>query len=336
MGGYLLMDNQKRGFTLVELLVVIAIIGILIALLLPAVQAAREAARRMQCTNNLKQIGLAIHNFHDTWGNIPPMGTEDWGSENNDTNWGWPVYIMPFIEMDNVYEQLNISMGNNKNKYWPQRYSDEYTRLNDAVEDSALRSMMQQPVDAYLCPSAGSPPTNNDKPLPYRDGNGGHNLATSNYIGVNDEQGIRRRGPDGVFLWTRYDAPIDFGSVHDGLSNTFFIGERCWELHGNRVGAAVVYGFAGNQAGNNRQATRTGFFYVVGASWMPINASNGPNGYEHRTGFASNHPGGVNFALGDGSVRFCSETIHHNLDGPKNSTLEYLLSYKDGRNVGDW
>ncbi len=327
---------RPKAFTLVELLVVIAIIGILIALLLPAVQAAREAARRAQCTNNLKQIGLAIHNFHDSFKCIPPMGTEDRGDENIHGNWGWPMYIMSYMELQSTYDALNIRQGNTNNNYWPLRNAPPYNALDEAVTDSTLLTVMQTPISAFRCPSSTSPPLNEDKPIPYENGSGTRYLASMDYVGVNDEQGIRRQAPDGIFCWTRYDAPRNFASVTDGLSSTLFVGERCYELQGQRVGAAVVFGYAGNQDGDNEQATKTGFFYVVGAPWMPINSATGPNGYEHRVGFASNHPGGVNFLAGDGSVHFISETIDHNTDGDKNSTLEYLLSYKDGHVVGEW
>lgn len=330
--------RRRQAFTLVELLVVIAIIGILVALLLPAIQAAREAARRTQCVNNLKQVGLAIQNFHDTFGCVPPMGTEDRGSEDNDSNWGWPVYLMPYMELQNVYDQLHIQQGthNKASRNWPIITGAGYNTLNDAIANPELLALMKQPVDGLRCPSSTSPDTNSDKPLPYKGGSGGDTLATMDYVGVNDEQGIRRLGPDGIFVWTRYDTKRGFSSVIDGLSNTLFVGERCWELRTQRVGAGVVYGYAGNQDGDNQQATKTGFFYVVGAPWMPINSNTGPNGYEHRVGFASNHPGGVNFVAGDGSVHFVSDAIDHNPDGAKNSLLEYLLSISDGEVVGEW
>ena len=105
------MVRSKRGFTLVELLVVIAIIGILIALLLPAVQAAREAARRSQCSNNLKQIGIGMHNFHDTYKAFP-VGQAD---DDNDS-FGWGVYILPFIEQKPLWDAINAHTGTNGEK----------------------------------------------------------------------------------------------------------------------------------------------------------------------------------------------------------------------------
>jgi prepilin-type N-terminal cleavage/methylation domain-containing protein len=102
-------SSPRRGFTLVELLVVIAIIGVLVALLLPAVQAAREAARRMQCGNNLKQLGLAVHNYHDTFLVFPPqMMNVD---TNNDRRWGWGAVTLPFIEQKALWEQISSNGG---------------------------------------------------------------------------------------------------------------------------------------------------------------------------------------------------------------------------------
>src|SRR4051812_28529516 len=121
----------RRGFTLVELLVVIAIIGVLVALLLPAVQAAREAARRMQCQNNLKQMGLGLHSFHDSYNRFPPCG------ERNTTNrWGWQVAILPYIEQNNLYQQLGSPDIN-----------------TTASMPFPATTILQSKINTYRCPS---------------------------------------------------------------------------------------------------------------------------------------------------------------------------------------
>ncbi len=325
---------QKRGFTLVELLVVIAIIGVLIALLLPAVQQAREAARRMQCTNNLKQIGIAMHNFHDTYNKVVPMSHEDFGDENAHGNWGWAVDLMPFLELSNTYDALNPSYGNNKNNYWPYNASSPKNILHNAVNDATLLGIMQTPVDAFMCPSTAGPELNESKPIPYDSGNGDKYLARADYIVANDADNIDRQDCDGSFVWTRYESPLTFASITDGLSNTIFVGERCYTLGGELIGSGVVYGHAGNNDGAGGGATTTGFFYIAGSGLMPINSTNGGSDNDHRQGFASNHPGGANFVLGDGSVRFIPETIDHNTDDAANSTFENLIQRNDGQPLG--
>lgn len=326
---------RKRGFTLVELLVVIAIIGVLIALLLPAVQQAREAARRMQCTNNLKQIGIAMHNFHDTYNKIVPMSHEDYGDENAHGNWGWAVDLMPFLELNNTYDALNPSYGNPQNNYWPYNNTSPRNILHNAVTDSNLLNIMQQPVDAFMCPSTAGPQLNESKPIPYDSGNGTNYLARADYIVANDADNIDRQDCDGTFVWTRYDSPLTFAGVTDGLSNTIFVGERCYMLGGELIGSGVVFGYAGNNDGAGGGATTTGFFYIAGSGLLPINSTTGAsNG--HRQGFASNHPGGANFVLGDGSVRFIAETIDHNTDDAANSTFENLIQRNDGVPVSNF
>ncbi|MFN3152451.1 DUF1559 domain-containing protein [Bremerella sp.] len=326
---------RKRGFTLVELLVVIAIIGVLIALLLPAVQQAREAARRMQCTNNLKQIGIAMHNFHDTYSKMVPMSHEDYGNEDTHGNWGWAVDLMPFLELGNTYDQLNPSYGNPQNNYWPYNNSSPRNILHDAVTDANLLSIMQQQVDAFVCPSTAGPELNESKPIPYSSGSGNIYLARADYLVCNDADHIDRQDCDGSFVWTRYDSTLTFAGITDGLSNTLFVGERCYTLGGELIGSGVVYGHAGNNDGPGSGATTTGFFYVAGGGLLPINSTTGAsNG--HRQGFASNHPGGANFLLGDGSVRFLAETIDHNTDDAANSTYENLIQRNDGQSLGSF
>ncbi len=151
--------KSRRGFTLVELLVVIAIIGVLIALLLPAVQQAREAARRNACSNNLKQIGLALHNHHDTHGKFPP----GWIATNGpDSTYGWACYILPFMEQNNIYEAIG----------------DPTNPLDDANDKAGAI------IDSYLCPSSTLADKDEDG---YARGNymgnHGHSMGLSDYGG---------------------------------------------------------------------------------------------------------------------------------------------------------
>lgn len=331
----------RGAFTLVELLVVIAIIGVLIALLLPAVQQAREAARRMQCTNNLKQLGLAMHNFHDTYGKLPPMSHEDFGNDNTQANWGWAMLVMPQMELGNVVDQLDPTQGTNVSRNWPQKTSGN--TLHGAVTNNNLLKILQTPIEAFMCPSTAGPELNESKPVPYDSGNGTIYLARSDYIVVNDKDLIYRGSPtdhpDGSFVWSRYSPVVNFANITDGLSNTLLVGERCYQLGGELIGSGVVFGHAGNDDGaHSTKGVQMGYFYVGGATNYPINSTVSNADNAHRQGFASNHPGGVNFVLGDGSVRFIPETIDHNPDGGNNdvpnSTLERLVQKDDGQVVG--
>jgi len=125
------------GFTLVELLVVIAIIGVLVALLLPAVQSAREAARRMSCGNNFKQIGIALHNYHDAYQKLPPGWIMQATSPENSAGWGWPTFILPYVEQQNLYDRLQVNQ----------------LALMDVMGNAALRPLAQTKLKSYRCPS---------------------------------------------------------------------------------------------------------------------------------------------------------------------------------------
>lgn len=272
----------RSAFTLVELLVVIAIIGILVALLLPAVQAAREAARRMSCYNNLKQIGIANHLYHDVNRSLPPgwmafePGTISVPNAEGQPGWGWASKLLPFMEQSSV--------------------SDNLIRDTIPIADPIHAPVHRLYLSMYRCPSdAGNsefdlPDESNPSVTLLR-------LATANYVGVHgtmeleDCEGL---GPgvvcrsDGMF---HHNSSIRLADVIDGLSNTLMVGER-----NSRVGYSTWLGMI---SGGEEAMART-----LG---IADHSPNSPGG--HLDDFSSQHPAGTNFVLGDGSVRLITETI---------------------------
>ena len=158
--------NRRKAFTLIELLVVIAIIAILIALLLPAVQQAREAARRTQCKNNLKQIGLAMHNDHDIQRVFPPSAVRSSRHPADDSVWAWGVMILPQLEQAPLSQQL---APNNPRSFF------------EALSDPVVLNLVQQPLAAYRCPSSTGPNLNDHHPMDPAGAN--VQVSLSNYVG---------------------------------------------------------------------------------------------------------------------------------------------------------
>jgi len=278
------MDRQRKGFTLVELLVVIAIIGVLVALLLPAVQAAREAARRMSCNNNLKQLALALHNYHDTY-NAFPMG---WiglsggagkvAHSEGGPGWGWGAHVLPFVEQIGVSGIIQDKLP----------ITDP---LNLTARDTSL------PV--FQCPSnVGSL-----KFFDLQDESGAFltNLPKANYVGIFGTTelhsceglpvGTHCRG-NGAFFHNSTTKMRDF---LDGTSTTFLLGER-YSKFGESTWVGAVP--EGDEA----------FARILA---IADHAPNSPSGHLDDPG--SYHPAGTNFAFGDGSVRIITETIDLNV-----------------------
>ena len=281
--------RSRLGFTLIELLVVIAIIAILIALLLPAVQQAREAARRTQCKNNLKQIGIALHTYHDTHGALPMGGYPD---ASNEEAWGWGAYILPQMEQDNLFEQMGVSTR----------------RLTEMLANTTDRTLAQTKLDSFICPSDRGKHlmnggTMNSGSGRYFAGNSGvptgFRVAKSNYIGVCGWGDVNKTNNDGVL---HLGSAVSFADVIDGLSNTFAVGERDYRC---AQGAWV-----GNR--NPQGSGAQGADYTMGRVTRPLNDPD--NSAHHCTeGFSSNHPGGAHFLFCDGSTRFISDNIHYSV-----------------------
>ena len=301
------MRPNRRGFTLIELLVVIAIIAVLIAMLLPAVQAAREAARRAQCANNLKQIGLALHNYHDAIGAFPPglLSRPDPSTgDNSGPGWGWGAMILPQMEQSALFNAVNFALP---------------------IEVAANQTARLTVVNSYLCPSDGSllrtftvvdstaaagPP-----PVP---GNPICDVASSSYVGsfgkgdvsslypynpTDDPPG--RDNGEGLFFRNR---SIRIAEVIDGTSQTFAVGERSQHLSRATWTGAITNA---SVPLTELQAV-TGFDPESGDALVLSHTGEdrGPNSVRpHADQYWSRHPGGAQFVLADGSVKFVKEQI---------------------------
>ena len=313
--------TAKRGFTLIELLVVIAIIAILIALLLPAVQQAREAARRSTCKNNMKQLGIALHNYHETHGIFPQMQVENirntvYDPPGTESYLGWNVMLLPFMDQANIYNQINM------NGPWREPISP-YT--------VAQLSLFQTPIASLACPS---------DPADGLNPNIG-NFGKSNYVGLYSCAFL----PTGATTQTSVNSawadhtPRNMKSFRDGLSNVVMLGERTAE--GTFSGAV----WAGSNATNNANSGSYGSWQYhtavvrtfegwstnsdqVLSSYYMINGI-GNTGSANAWGLSSSHEGGCHFLLGDGGVRFISENIN-------GDTLIFLCGIDDKNVVGEF
>lgn len=293
---------NRSGFTLVELLVVIAIIGILIGMLLPAVQQVREAARRTNCSNNLKQLTIASLNYESAHmqfqpglnlpignasGNIWPNSRvhQLTGEPPHAGRFGsWYVWIMPFMEQGNIADNLDLTQRDYANCLGP---------------DSAGASV----VESFICPSDETP----SNTIIYSTGGNDYHFGVNSYYGNAGVQSWYHANAtfDGVFY---YNSKTTFGKITDGSSNTIFIGERySKDNEWTRLGTYRGWAWANFNAPRN---------FLAGAL-EPINyklpKGSGPNPSFALTdklfsSFSSGHPGGANVSLGDGSVRFLSLT----------------------------
>lgn len=302
--------SDRLAFTLVELLVVIAIIGILVGLLLPAVQQAREAARRMQCSNNVKQIGLAFHNYHDAYRNFPlnfawrsRPGLGGGGPAISDTGKSWGQMILPQIEQTALFNSIDFSVG---------------LRLTGGIPGATANIQQNRVVAAtviptYLCPSDGQHEngllnqrsdtvSSNDrwavtnyKACAGSNWNAGVFAWVNNLGGKNGGNSDGLNAGNGILSSNQQNTnPLTrMRDIIDGTSNTFMVGE------------AIPHFSQWNWWYNPNAVTATTAIPLNRSLRVPRNIADWPNNY----GFNARHTGGANFALCDGSVRFVAETI---------------------------
>lgn len=296
--------RARRGFTLVELLVVIAIIGILVALLLPAIQAAREAARRSSCGNNMRQIGLGLHMYHDTFGRFPAGwiaedptgGHDDWLGE---PGWGWAAAILPYMEQTAVYNEM--------------------IDFQRPITASVNRQARETVLKIYRCASDIGEPTfeleaDGDHSFPYTP----IRLAAGNYVGVfgtEDLHDVYERGmtPDGAFILNK---PMSLRDFLDGTSETFIVGERTAKLSYST--------WVGMVRGGEHAPAR-----IVGVATYPPNSDAAFHPEAPRHNFSSLHPAGTQFVAADGSVKLITESISAKV-------YQALCTRAGGEVVGDY
>ncbi|QDT38743.1 DUF1559 domain-containing protein [Stratiformator vulcanicus] len=358
---------SRRGFTLIELLVVIAIIAILIALLLPAVQQAREAARRSQCQNNLKQIGLALHNYHEALSRFP-MGAS---AHTNDPNaainnnssgdtesgsqgyWGWGSLILPYLDQGALFKTLQPG-----DRTFQQALSNNQNEL-------------QKALPAFRCPSTSADKLNTRRLK--HSGILNYALAISNYRAMNDSNAFRSLPLEGS---TNFDGLFGINTslrlrdVTDGTSNTIAMAEAAWgpevqvglaswqkPAYGNAAGIALGFsnlGRTGTQCSTSTLYTHSGTQgAVLATGGRPINSIDSWDNNEQRRNcypntmgaIGSEHPGGAFVLMADGSVHFLGENIDFDADPTLGGTpsapssrnygvLQRLCSRNDGQPIG--
>jgi prepilin-type N-terminal cleavage/methylation domain-containing protein/prepilin-type processing-associated H-X9-DG protein len=324
--------RRRTGFTLIELLVVIAIIAVLIGLLIPAVQKVREAANRMSCSNNLKQIGLALHNYHDANGRFPPAVIMPYAKESVDPLTGgsanpfgpnWAVWLLPYIEQDNLYQQAK-----------PWSYPGTKNLADFTSYDLTWRSVRGTTIKTYLCPSdsgsetpftdsSGRPPEPGWARGNYACSSGtadtDHHIDGNNGV-LNPPYPGMRKGPV---------MAINFGcrltDITDGTSTTFLAHEvrigvnrldrrGTWAL-GMPGASMVCAGRDSNPTPNDRLDDADeiegcpDFWYPGIGTKDGMGCRNDPNSFGMAAQARSRHPGGVNACFADGHVQFINNSI---------------------------
>ncbi|MFM9963381.1 MAG: DUF1559 domain-containing protein [Planctomycetaceae bacterium] len=290
-------SRPTHGFTLIELLIVVALIAVLSALCLPAIQHARDEARRAHCRNNLKQFGLALHNYHDSHKVFPPGWTQYHPQPGPETRFGWTVFILPYIDQAPLYKQLNFG-----------------------TQRAEPLSLFQTRLAAYRCPEDPSPDTNAQR----------GEFGTMNYSANFGPVAPPRWMANGLTEFWPGQAPtltetnglaflnsrVSIREIRDGTSNTILVGERS-----ATSGAAIWMGVRGNEFETDQ---------VTDCSpGHEINSGD--------AGFSSRHIGGAQFVFCDGTVRFLNEKIESGPGEQQQMKTYQKLSHRaDGNPIGDF
>jgi len=302
------MPTRRRAFTLIELLVVIAIIAILIGLLLPAVQKIREAANRMKCSNNLKQLGLGFQNYHATMDHFPAgyvSGPQALNAEGTGPGWGWGALLLPYLEQDNLGKQINYNLD---------------------IRHGSNAAARVQRLSVFRCPSDS--PKGGDT-FAVVDAGGGTltTVAFGNYVGVGGTEEVTATPDTGNGVLYR-NSRVRVGDILDGSSNTIFAGER-------HSGKSPMTTWVGAVTGSSNPPLIVGYDDEGPPTLILTNTGEAADGrvpnnpLDHVEDTSSRHPGGVMFLYGDGSVRFLRHTLNP-------TTWEALGTRAGGEVLGDY
>jgi prepilin-type N-terminal cleavage/methylation domain-containing protein/prepilin-type processing-associated H-X9-DG protein len=345
--------GDREGFTLIELLVVIAIIGVLIALLLPAVQAAREAARRSSCTNNLKQLALAINNYTEQQGALPPIVVDNpVNGQAPSATFAWQdesihARILPFLEQKPAYDAINWNVGA---RWGPGGGGSVPFNNQIALWGAINMTVSQMQIKSFLCPSDPNPGSTDTYGWSFMNRTSGannypHNIGLNRYL-----NNWRMNGP--TYVATNWDGAlkptVNIATFVDGTSNTAIFSEWVkggFDINSNVNGLGITYNsgisgaaFTGQlyadwlqaQACQNNGITRSwgwkGEMWMLGdrqgyshsqtpnrrsCSWSDVGVPDGNRGSIGMLSASSMHPGGVNVAFMDGSVKFVKQSINY-------------------------
>lgn len=307
----------RRAFTMIELLVVLGMLAIVVALLLPAVQGAREAARNLRCKNHLKQMALAVHNYHDVHGRLAAAMYRPL----KEHGWAWGSMTLPHLDHGTLYSALNVNRRS----------------LSDAVMDSDALAKLQLLIPVFQCPSDNSDESlNRDRPYRVLVPGTTVYLGRSSYKGCTG--GTSMSG--GAVL---YDEPaIGFRDVTDGLTTTLLLGEAMTGVPLGSTQSQCAAVWAGGEGPSqsisaNGQMALTGYLAVTSSTMIQMQTGHWAGGRDEPSGgFGSRHSGGANFAMCDGSVRFVNEGIEWSAKDTARDVFNALGTRNAGEVVGEF